>query len=43
MGIPAREIGWGQKEILLWQIAKQIQQSRRSAPPTTTDTTTVAP
>lgn len=27
MGIPARQIGWGTQENLLWQIAKQIEQT----------------
>ena len=46
MAIPSRQIGWGTKENLLWQISKQLEQliavtSKLST--TTTTTTTAAP
>lgn len=43
MGIPAKQTGWSQEAILLWQISKQLEQLIRvagSTPITTTTTTT---
>lgn len=46
MGIPSRQIGWGTKSNLLWQISKQLEQlicARIGACSTTTSTTTFFP
>ena len=36
----AREIGWSNKEILLWQIKEAIQQAAETGTPVATTTTT---
>lgn len=47
MAIPSRQIGWGTKANLLWQISKQLEQliavTSKLATTTTTSTTTAAP
>jgi len=46
MGIPSRQIGWGTKSNLLWQISKQLEQlicARIGGCSTTTSTTTSIP
>lgn len=50
MGIPSQQIGWSQKDKLLWNISKQLEQLTQVAGniqivpvvPTTTTTTTIA-
>lgn len=51
MGIPSQQIGWSQKDKLLWNISKQLEQLTQVAgniqidpvvPTTTTTTTTIA-
>ena len=46
MGVPARQIGWSTKEVLIWQIAKELEKANKIAGSgggisTTTTTTTV--
>jgi len=54
MSIPSRQIGWGTKENLLWQISKQLEQliavtsklattTTTSSSSSTTTSTTTAP
>jgi hypothetical protein len=44
MAIPSRQIGWGTKSNLLWQISKQLERLICvSGGCTTTTTTTVTP
>ena len=46
MAIPSRQIGWGTKSNLLWQISKQLETLIRvtyNNGTTTTTTTTVPP
>lgn len=42
MAIPAKQIGWSQEAILLWYIAKELEQIKGQLR-TTTTTTTAAP
>ena len=43
MGIPSRQIGWGVKSNLLWQISKKLDRLIKVASgQTTTSTTTTA-
>jgi hypothetical protein len=42
MGIPNRQIGWGQEEILLYEISKQLERLSCAICPSTTSTTTTA-
>jgi hypothetical protein len=48
MAIPSRQIGWGTKSNLLWEISKQLERltgvvGRNIPPSTTTTTTTTVP
>jgi hypothetical protein len=45
MGIPNKQIGWGNESNLLWQISKQLERLIQvtAAAGTTTTTTTTAP
>ena len=51
MAIPSQQIGWSQKDKLLWNISKQLEQLTQvfgniqidPVVPTTTTTTTIAP
>jgi len=46
MAIPSRQIGWGTKSNLLWEISKQLERLTsvvgRNIPPSTTTTTTTS-